>query len=142
MKKIELKDRSGCVFGSFRYDPSCPALYRARARAARDVLDREVIQALNQISIQLDGAATSPEFAPVIDMAEMTIYRWLDTLLGYDGAGRSIFKTIRPFASVGGRFFCNSVVPRVAETVTQSHPETFWGNFEKLIRRNKNEQKR
>lgn len=135
MKKIELKDRSGGVFGSFRYDPSCPALYRARARAARDVFDREAIQALTQISTQPDGAATSPEFAPAIEMAELTVYRWLDTLLGYDGAGRSIFKTIRPFASVGGCFFCESVMSRVVETVTQSPPETIWGEITRIFRR-------
>lgn len=135
MKKIEIKDRFGNIIGSFRYDPSCPALYRARARAAHDVFDREAFFALFQISIRPDGTAASPAYTPVLEKAERTVYNWFDTFLGYDGAGHSIFRTVRPFASVGGEFFARRVMRQVAETVTQSPPETIWGEITKLFRR-------
>lgn len=116
MKKIVLRDKYGVGFGSFQYDPSHPSTYIARGKLAQDALDFGI---LAQIDLQPDGTATSPADAQILEKAEQIVYSFFDVLLGYTGAGRGIFKTIRPFASVGeGLFFCQTVMRQVTETVT------------------------
>ena len=119
MKNITIENPSGDIVGSFHYDPSRPNTYVARGKLARDTFDREAISALIRISIQPNGTAASPAYAQILEKAEHTVYCWFDTFLGYDGAGCSIFRTVRPFAAVGGKFFCQTVMKQVAETVTQ-----------------------
>ena len=116
MKKIVLRDKFGVAFGSFQYDPSCPNKYIARGKLAQDTLDFGI---LAKIDLQPNGTATSPADAPILEKAEQIVYNFFDVLLGYAGAGRGIFRTVRPFAAVGGEYFCRSVMHQVTEAVTQ-----------------------
>ena len=120
MKKIEIKDRFGNIIGSFRYDPSCPNTYLNRGKLAHDTLDRASIAEVVKTSIYTDGTPVSPDYAPIIEKAELAIFRWFDILLGYTGAGRDVFRNTRPFAStVDGDFVCGFVMESVLRETAQ-----------------------
>ena len=120
MKKIDIKDRSGNVIGSFRYDPSCPSKYLNRGKLAHDALDQDAIEELTKTRIRTDGTLVSPADAQILERAELAVYRWFDVLLGYKGAGRDVFRNTRPFAStVDGDFVCGFVMELVLRKTAQ-----------------------
>lgn len=134
-KTVELKDKSGIVFGSFRFDPQTPDKYMEQVSKACNSFDYGAITTLQSIDILPDGSPATPADSSTLSNAEQVVYSWFDTALGYPGAGKEIFSGIKPFASVGNRFFCKSLMPRVVDTLIQKPSGSIWGKLKNFIGR-------
>lgn len=135
IKNVELTNKHGVVFGSFRYDPDTPEEYAKRLSLASASFDADALNALAGISTLPDGSPATPDEDTILSNAENVIYQWCDTALGYEGAGKEVFRDVRPFARIKGVFFCQTLLPRVAETIMPNPAVSIWGKLKNFFRR-------
>lgn len=135
IKTVELTNKHGAPFGSFRYDPDTPEEYAKRLSQASASFDVKALNALIGISILPDGSPATPSESTILENAENVVFGWCDTALGYSGAGKEIFGSIRPFAKIGDDFFCLTLLPRVAETIMPNPAASIWGKLKNFFRR-------
>lgn len=134
-KTVELTNKHGVPFGYFRYNPDTPEEYAKRLSQASASFDVKALNALVGISILPDGSPASPSESTILESAENVVFGWCDTALGYSGAGKEIFRDIRPFARIGDDFFCQTLLPRVAETIMPNPAVSIWDKLKNFFRR-------
>lgn len=114
-KTFEIKDRSGKIVGSIRPNLYDEELYKgiiALCEAIPDIADRvKVVGDINP-----DGTMKNAEDAPAMRAIEEQLEVRFDAAFGI-GAYKEFFTDIKPFASVGGNFYCNSIIVALCQLV-------------------------
>ncbi|MDD6090529.1 MAG: hypothetical protein PUB77_07720 [Clostridiales bacterium] len=114
-KRIAIRDQSGKEIGAFYYSsgsrPTPLQLAQAQIRL------KWALAPLMHIDITADGQATSKRGKKILRNAENGVCALIDSLLGYQGAAKAFFETTRPFARIGGRFFCEQCISIIEQTV-------------------------
>ena len=113
-KVFFIKDKSGREISRIRI-PDDPAILIRRCQQAKTDLDRSVFAELKGIDIAADGSADA-EYAEILRSAETEVHSVFDGLFG-KRTGKRLFRTTRPFAAVGGRFFCAVMLDAIASGV-------------------------
>ena len=114
-KRIAIRDQSGKEIGAFYYSsgsrPTPLQLAQTQIRL------KWALAPLMHIDITADGQATSKRGKKILRNAENGVCALIDSLLGYQGAAKAFFETTRPFARIGGRFFCEQCISIIEQTV-------------------------
>ncbi len=107
----------GTQVGAF-YAPTNPIPEKAYTEAVTKL--RYSFVALNRLNITPDGkieGKASKNVKAIFARAEQRIYAIFDELLGYEGAAKGFFNTLRPFAKVKGKFYCEQCFDIVRQYV-------------------------
>lgn len=111
LHEITFSDKSGHVLCRVHYRSDGPSLQRRYKNFRRGF--KGIVKPLATVDIRPDGSATAAHKQKILDRAEMELKKRINALLGVEEA-ESLFAQRRPFASVGGEFFCLQIIKGLA----------------------------
>lgn len=114
LHEITFSDKSGHVLYQVHYRLDGPSLQR-RYKKFRCGF-KGIVKPLATVDIRPDGSAAAAHMQKILDRAEMELEKRLNALLGVDEA-QVLFTQRRPFASVGGEFFCLQIIKGLAHEI-------------------------
>ena len=106
-REYEIQNQFGKTIAVVHFRPGDISI-ADRYQSMRDSFS-EIVQPLADIDIKADGTAEDDAGIEAIRKADAALRDKLQELLDSDDAGE-IFSKRNPFSSVGGRFFCESVI--------------------------------
>lgn len=115
--KTEIKNKSGQVICTVEFNPNDPKIY-ARYKAAAKLIEGAT-HSLLKIGLSADGSATHPQYRLNLWKAESKVKRAIKSLEIVDKP-ESLFAECRPFASVGGTFYCVQVIHALGAAVSSA----------------------
>lgn len=83
---------------------------------------KDIVEPLKDINIKNDGSATFDEEWAIMKSVEAELKARINALFDMEEADE-IFKNRSPFSSVGGKFFCESVIEVIGEIITEAVKE-------------------
>lgn len=83
---------------------------------------KDIMEPLKDINIKNDGSATFDEEWAIMKSVEAELKARINALFDMEEADE-IFKNRSPFSSVGGKFFCESVIEVIGEIITEAVKE-------------------
>lgn len=83
---------------------------------------KDIVKPLKKLSVQTDGTVTFEEEWAVMKEVEAELKRRINILFDMDEAD-AIFANRNPFSSVGGKFFCESVIEVIGNIITEAVKE-------------------
>ena len=83
---------------------------------------KDIVEPLKGINIKNDGSATFDEEWAIMKSVEAELKARINALFDMEEADE-IFKNRSPFSSVGGKFFCESVIEVIGEIITEAVKE-------------------
>lgn len=83
---------------------------------------KDIVEPLKDINIKNDGSAAFDEEWAIMKSVEAELKARINALFDMEEADE-IFKNRSPFSSVGGKFFCESVIEVIGEIITEAVKE-------------------
>lgn len=83
---------------------------------------KDIVEPLKDINIKNDGSTTFDEEWAIMKSVEAELKARINALFDMEEADE-IFKNRSPFSSVGGKFFCESVIEVIGEIITEAVKE-------------------
>ena len=83
---------------------------------------KDIVAPLKALNIKSDGSATFDEEWAVMKSVEVELKKRINALFDMDEAD-AIFEKRSPFSSVGGKFFCETVVEVIGGIITEAVAE-------------------
>ena len=80
---------------------------------------RGIVEPLKALDIKNDGTVSFDEEWPVMKAVEAELKKRINALFDMDEAD-DIFAKRNPFSSVGGKFFCESVIEVIGDIITEA----------------------
>lgn len=118
--QVPIKDTHGLLLGVLQFHPG-PEIAERCCRCSSMV--KEAVAPLIGVSINPDGtpaAGSTTEEIAVLEQAERQILELFDYV--FDGnVSSAFFSETRPFAAVGGTFYCTKVLEAL-DTYLSAHP--------------------
>lgn len=109
---VPVRDLHGNDMGVFTFSPS--AISGKKYRELKKELPK-INHRLSEISrINPDGTAPAGRDSELLEQAEREFCAAVDAIFGAN-ASAVFFEHIRPFAAVGGKFWCSSVITQIEE---------------------------
>ena len=119
-REIPLVNKFGKLICNIYIRPADLSILDRYSKLSADFKD--IVEPLRDISIEKDGEAAFEEDWKVLKGVEAELKRRINDLFDMDEAD-DIFAKRNPFSSVGGRFFCESVIEAIGNLIADAVEE-------------------
>ena len=119
-REIPLVNKFGKLICNIYIRPADISILDRYSALAADFKD--IMEPLKDLNIKSDGSATFDEEWAIMKSVEAELKARINALFDMEEADE-IFKNRSPFSSVGGKFFCESVIEVIGEIITEAVKE-------------------
>ena len=116
-REIPIKNKFGKLICNIYIRPADISILDRYKRLTENL--KEIIKPLEAVNINPDGTAAFEEEWAALKSAEDMLKKQINEVFDMDEAD-DIFKTRNPFSSVGGKFFCESVIEVIGDLITDA----------------------
>lgn len=109
-KGVNILNARGDVMGTISI-PDCKEFTKQYSKYAQGL--KKATIPLQCITISPNGCTANKSGKKILARAEASVYTLFDDILGYKGAYKVFFDKVRPFARVGGKFYCDQCLTAI-----------------------------